>query len=296
MSLKNTIKFVISHPLNRKNKFRALYRLFAWQIQSRLATGPVHVRWVNGSSFLAGSGDTGLTGNIYTGLHEFADMGFLLHFMRPSDLFVDVGANLGSYTILACKVIGARGLAFESVPETHARLVANIQLNGLEDRVHAYNVGLGDEKSGVMFTSHQDTMNHALAVGEESSTALEVRIERLDSILEIKEPTFLKIDVEGFEAKVLAGARRALSHPELQAVILELNQSGERYGIDDDSILRTMLDAGYSSCAYNPFTRELLDLGGETSDSGNTLFVRDTESARERVRQGAKVCVNGVTF
>jgi len=48
---------------------------------------------VNGSKFLVKTGETGLTGNIYTGLHEFPDMGFLLHFLRAEDLFVDIGAN-----------------------------------------------------------------------------------------------------------------------------------------------------------------------------------------------------------
>jgi hypothetical protein len=37
-----------------------------------------------------------VTGNIYCGLHEFADMGFVLHFLRPGDLFVDVGANIAA--------------------------------------------------------------------------------------------------------------------------------------------------------------------------------------------------------
>src|SRR5712672_1629721 len=100
MSLINVVRFVISHPLNREHKFRSIVRLAKWQIGSRLVPGAVVYDWVNGSKFLVRSGDTGLTGNIYAGLHEFPDMGFLLHFLREDDLFVDVGANAGSYTIL----------------------------------------------------------------------------------------------------------------------------------------------------------------------------------------------------
>jgi hypothetical protein len=57
-----------------------------------------------------------LTGNLYAGLHEFSEMGFLLHLLRQNDLFVDVGANLGSYTVLASAVCQARNIAFEPVP------------------------------------------------------------------------------------------------------------------------------------------------------------------------------------
>jgi hypothetical protein len=64
----------------------------------------------------ATSGMTGATGNLYVGLHEFEEMAFLLHFLRPGDLFADVGANVGSYTILAAVAVErgthcARGLS-----------------------------------------------------------------------------------------------------------------------------------------------------------------------------------------
>ena len=60
-------------------------------------------------------------------------MGFLLHVLRSEDLFVDVGANVGSYTILACSVVGARGISFEPVPSTYKRLVENMRLNHLDE-------------------------------------------------------------------------------------------------------------------------------------------------------------------
>lgn len=107
MSLLTIIKFITHHPLNRGHKLRAIIRFVKWQIGSRLVNGSIVYDWVNGAKFLVKTGETGLTGNIYTGLHEFQDMGFLLHFLRPEDLFVDIGANVGSYTILACAAVGA---------------------------------------------------------------------------------------------------------------------------------------------------------------------------------------------
>jgi hypothetical protein len=68
--------------------------------------------WIDGAKFFVRRGETGLTGNVYAGLHEFADMGYLLHVLRAQDTFIDGGANVGAYTILACVARGATGHAF----------------------------------------------------------------------------------------------------------------------------------------------------------------------------------------
>ncbi len=73
-------------------------RYLKWQIGSRLLPGAVHVPFVNDTVLVVTPGMTGATLNIYTGLHEFEDCGFLLHLLRCSDLFVDIGANVGVYT------------------------------------------------------------------------------------------------------------------------------------------------------------------------------------------------------
>ena len=107
MSVIESVKFIATHPLTRDNTFKSLLRFVRWQIGSRLVPGPIVYDWINGSRFLVRAGETGLTGNVYTGLHEFQDMGFLLHVLGDGDLFIDVGANVGSYTILACSSRGA---------------------------------------------------------------------------------------------------------------------------------------------------------------------------------------------
>jgi predicted RNA methylase len=71
---------------------------------------------------------TGATQKIYCSLQEFEDMALLLHVLRPGDLFVDVGANVGSYTILAAGVCGANVISIEPVPSTFTHLADNIHL------------------------------------------------------------------------------------------------------------------------------------------------------------------------
>lgn len=296
MSLLNTLKFITNHPLNRSHKLKALARFAQWQIGSRLVPGAVVFDWINGSRFLVRTGERGITGNIYTGLHEFSDMAFLLHFLRPEDLFVDVGANVGSYTILASAVVGARSYAFEPVPRTYGRLVENMRLNHLDDRVLCINKGVGAEQGSLVFTSDRDTTNHAVASGEEAANTIMVDVTSLDGALRDESPTLLKIDVEGFETRVLEGSRAVLRKPTLQSVIMELNGSGARYGFDESRIVRGMHDFGFKGYGYDPFSRSLVDLSGQSRAGGNTLFLRDGAFVMDRLRQAAKVSVHGVAF
>ena len=291
-----TLKFVMEHPLNRGRRARALMRYVRWQVRSRLVPGPVVYRWVSGSKIIVRAGETGLTGNIYCGLHEFADMAYLLHVTRADDLFVDIGANAGSYTVLACAVRGARGYCCEPVPATFQRLLDNVAINNISGRVEALNVGLSDRVDEVSFTAGLDCANHVLAKDEHASEVARVTVLPLDAVLRDEAPTILKIDVEGFETRVLSGAVETLGKPSLHSVIMELNGSGRRYGFSDADLIITMKRYGFSTYSYEPFSRELRSLDGRQTSSGNTLFVRDVSKVRDRVRMSPAVSAGGVWF
>ena len=296
MSLLNTIKFITNHPLNRGRKLSSIVRFAKWQIGSRLVQGAIVCDWVNGSKFLARIGETGVTGNIYSGLHEFPDMGFLLHFLRAEDLFIDIGANVGSYTILACSAVGTRGVAFEPVPSTYKRLVENMRLNHLEEKVKCINEGVGAMQGTIEFTSDGDTTNHALALGEQYDKKVTVEVTSLDTALHGDEPSLIKIDVEGFETPVLDGAQETLKSRTLNAVIMELNGSGARYGFDESKIIDLMFSYGFRTYSYDPFSRTLINLEGKNLSSGNTLFIRDKSFVDDRLRAASKVTVYGWQF
>jgi FkbM family methyltransferase len=296
MSLLNTLKFITAHPLNQDAKFKAIVRFARWQIGGRLVRGEVVHDWINASRFLVRIGETALTGNIYTGLNDFPDMGFLLHVLTDKDLFIDVGANVGSYTILACAAMGANGYAFEPVPANFQRLVENIRLNHSENRVKCLNIGLGREKGVVQFTADMDAMNHALAESEKHAQTISVEISTLDAVLKGQSPYLLKIDVEGYETPVLEGASETLNKPTLHSVIMELNGSGKRYNYDESRILELMSGYGFKSYSYDPFHRILINLNGKNLHEGNTLFIRDEKAVLERLRNSPMITVHGKRF
>lgn len=287
------LRRILNHPFNKLHRASALQRFIHWQIVCRLFRSPIIYEWVNGSRFYARHGETGLTGNIYNGLHEFADMAFLLHFLRPDDLFVDIGANSGAYTILACAAIGARCWAFEPSPTAYDRLIANIALNDAAARVRCERKAVGDASGETVFTDSSDATNHVLSVGEKSYRSCSVGVTTLDSSLAHETPSLIKIDVEGFETPVIKGGSNVFRNPSLRAVIMELNGSGNRYGFDEGALCDRMRQFGFAPYAYEPLARTLTPTSEGSGATGNALFLRDLNFAMTRLTEAPAFTLYG---
>ncbi len=122
------MRFLSSHPLTRNSKSQAFRRSVAWQLRSRIRS-EIIVPWIGDTKLSVRRRMRGATGNIYAGLHEFIDMIFRLYFLQPDDLFLDIGANVGSYTILASGVCGAETWAFEPDPDSASFLRRNFKMH-----------------------------------------------------------------------------------------------------------------------------------------------------------------------
>jgi FkbM family methyltransferase len=156
-------------------------------------------------------------------------------FDRDEILF-DVGANVGMYTIWAAVTRGARVYAFEAESQNYALLNRNILHNNLKDRVKAYCLGLSD-KQGVteLYMTGMIAGGSAHSVGE----ALDYKHEpmavgflqgcvafRLDDLVQsggIPVPNHIKIDVDGIEAKIVAGACETLKDAAVKSLLIEVN-------------------------------------------------------------------------
>jgi FkbM family methyltransferase len=270
-------RFISQHPLTRDQKVRAFARFVRWQVNSRLKREVV-VRWIEGTFLAVRRGMAGATGNIYCGLHEFNDMAFLLHFLRSEDTFADVGANIGSYTILASGICRAHTRAFEPDPITFAALARNIAVNGLEALVTLRECALGATEGKIRFTLGLDTMNRVVtdAVGPSRMVLLDT----LDHALDGEWPSLIKLDVEGFESEVLRGAAKTLSCSKLKAIIIEDRSQ---------SVIEALHAFGFVEHSYDPFTRQLKRQKYE--QSSNLLFVRDDNFVRKRLTAAARVRV-----
>lgn len=286
----NSLRFIFNHPLNAHHRLKTLFRLIAWQINLRLNPYPIVYPFTKNSKLVISKGETAATGNLYCGLYEFEDMCFLLHFLRKEDLFVDIGANIGSYTILASAEIGAKTISIEPIPSTFDSLIRNIKINNIENLVKSLNIGLGSSKGLLKFTKSFDTTNH-VARSEDTDT-IDVPVETLDILCEKEMPILIKMDVEGFETEVVNGADLTLQNQALKAIIIELNDYSLKYGYKTDDVHQKLLNYGFLPFQYNPLERSLTRI--ETYTNLNTIYIRDESFIIERITQAPKVEVRGI--
>jgi FkbM family methyltransferase len=158
--------------------------------------------------------------------------------LGPGDLFLDVGANVGSYTIWAGE-LGAAVIAFEPAPDTYALLLENIDLNGYH--AEAIQAAAGGMCGSARFTSGLDCVNRLDAGG-----SAEIRMVTIDSVLGQRVAAGMKVDVEGFEIEVLRGCHRALSEHRIMLIQLEWNMgSVAAVGTDRRPVADLLASYGY---------------------------------------------------
>ncbi len=293
--LGNTLRYLVAHPVNERHRLAGLLRYARWQIGSRLVSGAVAVQMADGVRILAAPGMPGATGAVYFGLHEFADMALTLQLLRPGDLFVDAGANVGSYTLLAASA-GARCVSFEPLPATYQKLLANVGLNGWQSRVEAMNAGLGSVRGEMRFTVGEDTANH-VANADDRGPTTPVPVVTLDDTLAGQRPTLIKIDVEGYETEVIRGAAKMLRERGPVALIVEINDASHRYGSTEAEFIQLMNDlGGYQPYDYDPVERRLRPLNGVSQRSNNTIFTSNPDAVSERVHSAPLRTIFGKSF
>ena len=285
-SFLRTFRFISVHPLASQNLSLAIKQWLKWQIGSRILRMPVVMPFIGDAKLIVELGMTGATGNIYTGLHEFWDMSFCLHILRQDDLFVDVGANIGSYTVLASKVVGAKSIAFEPVPQTFSHLQKNVNINEINSLVDCFCCAVGKEDGSVKFSSDSDTMNKVV---DESylGKSIEVPVKSLDNLLNSLKPTVIKIDVEGFEPEVIQGAINTLNCDSLLAIMLETVSP---------KIEKSLQSYGFVPASYNPFTRELFTPPKLDHKINNYLWIKNHLKVTERCKTSPPYQALGISF
>lgn len=164
--------------------------------------------------------------------------------LRPGDVFYDIGANIGAYSLVAAARLQERGtvVAFEPSYSSFSRLCDNIVLNGLADVVVpiplplAAATGVGTFSYKRLFPGSEshavesDLPQHVPTAREPAyrQRALTVRLDDLIATFGLPRPNHVKLDVDGAELVVLSGAEEMLDSPELKTLMIEIHEDLEK--------------------------------------------------------------------
>jgi FkbM family methyltransferase len=176
---------------------------------------------------------------------------FLKAHVKPGMTIVDVGANLGYFTVLCAQLVGPPGrvIAIEPDPYNFALLQRNVARNGLTN-VTLLNRALAKKPgTAVLFKSASNFGDHRVCATADKRETVEVEVETLDELLArhgVAHVDVAKIDVQGYEGQVLGGMQTTLAAGLIDHLLMEYWPHGlTRAGDDPAAIIDTLIRAGF---------------------------------------------------
>lgn len=239
--------FILRGPAEFKIHFSCPNRLALWRAQSLYEKEPETIRWIDGFA----NGDT----------------------------LLDIGANVGVFSLFAA-ARGHQVMAVEPEAANFALLNTNLHLNHFDNKVQAFNLALADQAGGsVLYLSEFGAARALHTVGREEnhrhekSTAAfrqgvwQMTMDQLLTAVDGFFPSHIKIDVDGAEARIIAGAKTTLRDPRLKSVLIELNEDLQ----DDCALVDVFMAAGFRQSARE---HSASVHKGEFNSTYNYIFAR----------------------
>ena len=230
------IQWTWHHPANRSHRVRAILRAAGYQARGRILKKPTIARIGRKTLIEVQLHASGASKALYANPPDWPEMLVWAQRLRPGDLFIDVGANAGVYSLWAAD-LGAEVVAVEPSRRASQWLRRNIDLNCLP--ITMVEAALTDFEGTVGFDSSGDATGHIGGPEVVAATTL-------DAVLGRRPAAGVKIDVEGFERMVLQGATAALAERRLGCIQLEWNHCSQvALGEERDPTAAFLAQFGY---------------------------------------------------
>ena len=231
-----------------------LRQLTNWTIRQLL---PKQIE-IHGATVVLNPTDPVVSGALHFGVYEKAETLFFQSACRDGMTFLDVGANLGYYTALAARAVGPNGrvLAVEPDPDSFGYLEQTIAANAVGN-VQAFPVAASDMPATLpLYISTDNRGDNRLYASGEDRPQVEVAARPLDALLrenKIDTVDLIKIDVQGYEPKVIAGLRETITASPNLTLLTEFWPQGiDEAGEDANEFLQTLRELGLTLHELQP--------------------------------------------
>jgi FkbM family methyltransferase len=288
----SALLWALRHPLNRDRRLATLAQWTAHNVRRRVRRGR-QVTVTFAGRPLRGPSDhpiINLVTYVQGGFYDYDAMTSLSILLEPGQTFIDVGANIGAYSVLAADLVGTAGhiVAIEPSPEQLIFLRQN--LRDLPAGTAISTLPLADRARVAELVQRGPTIQHLVegvaSDGAGQTSTLDAELARLGGY----QGGFAKIDVEGWEPAVIAGARAWLA-TRPTGLLVEANGLNRRSPVSWDDSVQILRAHGYEH-TWPDFSRRVLHMfpnPGPAAPSGDYLIL--TAEARERLLRTAKLQV-----
>jgi FkbM family methyltransferase len=294
MLLYKVLSDLLRSDAGLKHPLRVLTRFGYLQLRRRVGPSPFMFVTATGTRALVERrGDfSAITGLFYLDIPDLQEVAFASHALRPREVFWDIGANQGFWSLL----LAGRGVdahAFEPTPVTfqHQSKQFAAQASPYRERLCGHNLAMSSHVGSMRFTVDRGQANYLLKEGEAyAGESAEVKVTTIDAFSEkAPAPNFIKIDVEGWTLPVLEGASSTLTRRELHGLVIETFRYANGATSEMRSVESLLAQHGFHPFSYDPAVRKLTRLTGLNQGRQDTIYARDDEFLRERLRTASPV-------
>jgi FkbM family methyltransferase len=253
------LRTIACHPANAGRRVTALVSSIRWQIRKRVNSAPLSVK-IHGTSMLCWP-DSEQSSNIvyFNGYPDFWEMSFLRGYLREGDNVVDIGANVGVYTVMLSRAVGEQGsvTAFEADPHTMSRLREQISQAGLSN-VSLHECAVSDKSGELTFSSVDSAaMRHISRSPDTVAAGNKVRCVALDHFKPWKKFDVVKLDIEGAEPLVFVGANERFQQCPPDVLLFEVSGLSKGYGYSTEEVISLLERFNYKTAIYDVSQRQL---------------------------------------
>ncbi len=223
--LRRVLSNLLLGDVGQRHPVKTVARFGTLQLRRRLGPSPFIFETATGTrAMVERKGDfSAITALFYVQFPDLQENAFACHALRPGEVFWDIGANQGYWSLL----IAGRGVeahAFEPTPVTfhnQSRQFA-LQESDVRERLHGHNRAVAAQPGTMRFTGDRGQNNYLLKPDERyEGEIIEVDVTTMDEFGKTRPPNLIKIDVEGWTLPALESARATLSRPELLGLVIE---------------------------------------------------------------------------
>lgn len=230
----------------------------------------------------------------YQGVFEPHCLPYLQLCAGQGDTVVDIGANIGFYTLESALAVGSGGrvISIEAAPPIFRSLEKNVQLNGFS-QVRLIKTALSDAAGeAVLSLPRGDNLGMFTLGAVETTESYRVDLRTLDDVLDeagIKSLALIKIDIEGSEYRALCGAARTIRRFK-PAILIELNESAlTRCGSSSSAVRQFLRDVGYTGWVIGRQGLHSLPAEASLHHCDECLFVHSDDRRRiEKLQMSGK--------
>lgn len=220
---------------------------------------------------------------IYLQLPEYGEMQFLLNTLKADDNFIDIGANMGIYSLLASyKIRNGKILAFEPSPKILPQLYENITLNEKNSIISVIQKAASDKTGSIDFDISSNPDYNHISYTADSKLSLRVETITLDKFItnhQLKHVKIIKIDVEGAELIVLRGLTKTFEKRGVDALIVEVGGwTMGRYGITVEDVTGFLRNYGFGIYMFSKDFK-LIDFSLNLNRGWNIIAIHKSKNA-----------------